>query len=71
MATPANDATWKRKFIQSDSSAGEDFSHILDLDSDSSPIGSSWDFSPLKRQARTGESTHKNDTYDGNHGIVD
>lgn len=71
MATPANDAMRKRKFIQSDSSSGEDFSHILDLDSDDSSIRFGKDLSPPKRQARTEEDTHAEDAYDGNDGIVD
>lgn len=57
-----------RKFIQSDSSSAEDFSHILDLDSDSSPLR---DPSPPKRQARKEEDTHTGDTYDGNHAVID
>jgi hypothetical protein len=71
VATPANGTIRKRKFIQSDSSSGEDFSHILDLDSDSSPIGSGKDLSPLKRQVRVEEDTHTEHAYDRNDGVVD
>jgi len=61
----------ERKFVQSDTSSVEDFSHILDLDSDTSPIGSSRDLSPPKPQARAEENTYTKEAYDGNDGIVD
>ena len=57
-----------RKFIQSDSSSGEDLSHILDLDSDFSPLR---DPLPPKRQAQKEEDTHTGDTYDSNHAVVE
>lgn len=60
----------EREFAQSDTSSREDFSFILDLDSDSSAIKSNRDLSTLERRARVEEDTHTEDAYDGNDGIV-